>query len=216
MEFSEGKFVFNYEECLDKLIDRLVSQSGAISQPELRQLLITSKDKLIANKNKIIHDQLMLILVNFLFKNGFKTIDVEHDLDSDLRCDIFTVNARKIGIIEVETPITNPNDIIKFDLTPFQYHTIRSIGKLRYSLYADDFYLAYPDYINLTKCNSVYEFFYAKRKERDIHKAKELEKIASRVYKKPPITREELMKAHLDGIYLVDVEGLTVEYIKYF
>lgn len=214
MKFSRGKFVFDYEECLSKLIGRLVARAGD-SQGELMRLLTTSMDRMIANKNKIIHDQLMLILVDSLFKKGYE-VDVEHELDSNLRCDIFAVNSGRTRIIEVETPITNPNDIIKFDLTPYQYYTIRTIGKLRYSLYADNFYLAYPDYISLVKCNPVYKFFYSKRKDRASRRAKELENMAGIVYKKPPITKGELMKAHLNGIYLVGIEEMAVKRIKYF
>jgi len=197
-----------FEEDLNLVCRKLEEDLDFEDINELRKL----KEKLLKMyKQQLVksnHSVMELIVAKYFLTRGWK-VDVEHRLTDVLVCDVYCENDNKIVIVEVETGFVPPENAVD----PITYRLARIISKTaRYSPFADEFYLATPGYHIL----QIPQFFLISPSEREKYDkdAKTLKALCDRYYSKPPVSIEELVKARIDGIILLNVDKVKVKLMK--
>lgn len=155
------------------------------------------------NVVKINHSVMELVCAKHLILKGYE-VDVEHPLAGGLICDLFGVKGYGSLIVEVETGFVPPDHA----LDPATYCKARIASKItRYGNHSDKFALGVPPYYILQIPSAL------TRPPRD-RKSVELKEIKSRCdlyYKDPPVSLDEIRNARLHAIYVIDVDGVTVQ-----
>lgn len=152
---------------------------------------------------KINHSALELVCARTLIKRGYD-VKVEHKLDRSLVCDLFGTGTDGPIIVEIETGFIPPEAALE----PSSYARIRIASKIaRYSRFASKFALG-------TTPSYVLDFprFFVKPSNSRTSAEAELIKAQTDVrYNKPRISEEELLRAHLDSVFLIDVDSGTTK-----
>lgn len=195
----EEKFKRDIELVLNDLLNGLVDDLKREKLTGLASKLILLYDKRLV---KINHSIMELICSKYLIEKGWD-VDIEVPLDEKLICDIY---ARKNGervIVEVETGYVSPENAVD----PISYWEARVVGKAaRYSKYADKFGFGVPPYHIL----KFPELFLKLPEKRSLDEAFKVKILCDQYYKNPPIEIEEIMKAKIDFIYIINVDKRLV------
>ena len=157
------------------------------------------------NLVKINHSALELVCARGLVKRGYD-VKVEHKLDKVLVCDVMGTRGDGILIVEIETGFIPPEAALE----PSLYARGRIASKIaRYSRFAGKFALGTtPSYVL-----GIPPFFARPLRERTSEEAAEIKALTDVHYKKPPIALEELMRARLHSVFVIDVDSATTREI---
>ncbi|MEM2082990.1 MAG: hypothetical protein QXP60_00815 [Nitrososphaerota archaeon] len=198
---QKDKFELDLEEIVYKIFLRANSKTQNIIN-NLKEKLIELHKK---NMVKISHSVMELVCAKYLIEKGYEIIDIEHKLNELLVCDIYGLRGEGDLIVEIETGFIPPEGALK----PSIYSIARIISKIaRYSVFSNKFALGTPPYYILM----IPELFFKPIRERSLKEALELKKICDIYYRNPPIEAEDIRKARLHTIYVIDVDNLkTIE-----
>jgi hypothetical protein len=191
----------------DRDLGILLTRLNKNADKETKKKVDRLKDRLIRlneeNIVKINHSVMELVCAKHLILKGHD-VDVERQLEGGLICDLYGVKGYGTLIVEIETGFVPPDHA----LDPATYCKARIASKItRYSNYSDKFALGIPPYYILQIPPAL------ARPPRD-RKSEELREIKSRCdlyYKNPPVSFDEIMNARLHAVYVVDVDGVTVQ-----
>ncbi len=156
------------------------------------------------NRVKINHSALELVCARGLIRQGYE-VKVEHKLDKILVCDVIGKRGDGQVIVEIETGFIPPEAA----LVPSAFARGRIASKIaRYSRFAGKFALGTtPSYVL-----DYPAFFVKPSKARTMEEAVEIKGMTDVRYNHPPITVEEIMRAHLHSVFVIDVDtGKTEE-----
>ncbi len=193
-----------FERDLTFLLDRLASGVEPVVENKLNIL----KDRLIKlqreNIVKINHSVMELVCAKHLIEKGYD-IQLEYSLNEILNCDLYGINSSGNLVVEIETGFIPPENA----LSPLTYTSARLASKIvRYSSFATKFALGVPSHYILP-----FPRLFAK--DPNCRSALELEQVKAlcdAFYRKPPVTLEEIRSAHIQTIYIIDVDhGSTQE-----
>lgn len=199
--FQKDKF----ESDIEEIVYRIILKANSITKDIINSL----KEKLIdlhkKNIVKISHSVMELVCAKYLIEKGYEIIDIEHRLNNLLVCDIYGLRGDSDLIVEIETGFIPPEGALK----PAIYSIARIISKIaRYNVFSNKFALGTPPYYILM----IPELFFKPIKERTIEEVLELKKICDIYYRSPPIEIEDIRKARLHTIYIIDVDNVkTIE-----
>ena len=173
---------------------------------ETRERLVLAKSRLVKlrkeNRVKINHSVLELLCAKSLIMKGFE-VEIEHPLADDLVCDIYGRNHGLSIVVEIETGFVPPT----YALKPSTYCTARIASKIaRYSRHADKFALGTTP-SNILPVPATFQEPPGRRSAEDLLKGKALCDI---YYSHPPITLDQIARAELDSIYIIDLDSLRV------
>jgi hypothetical protein len=182
----------------------LATRACSGDDQEVRSQIFGTADILVElyRKNfKINHPALELVCARGLVKREYD-IKVEHKLDKVLVCNVMGTRGDGILIVEIETGFIPPEAALE----PSPYARGRIASKIvRYSRLARKFALGTtPSYVL-----DVPPFFARPLRERTTEEVAETKALTDVHYKKPPVTLDELMRARLHSIFVVDVDSAT-------
>jgi hypothetical protein len=148
---------------------------------------------------KINHSALELVCARALIKRGYN-VKVEHKLDRTLVCDVMGNGKNGQLIVEIETGFIPPEAALE----PSGYARGRIASKIaRYSRFASKFALGTtPSYVL-----DFPRFFVKPIDVRTREEAQEIKALTDVRYNKPPISVDELLRARLDSVFLIDVDS---------
>lgn len=189
-----------FERDLDVILERL----GLEGEPA--EIVLRARNKLVDMwRQRLVksnHSVMLLVIAGYLASKGFM-IDVEVELEPDLRTDVLAEWKGRRIIVEIETGYVPPSHSVD----PLAYRAARETYKIaKYSPYADIFVMATPPYHVL----QVPEPFLNPPEVREKEDLMKVKALVDRYYKNPPISLEELSKAHLDYVYMVNVDVAEV------
>jgi hypothetical protein len=158
------------------------------------------------NLVKINHSALELVCARSLIKQGYD-VKVEHMLDGSLVCDVMGTGRDGPLIVEIETGFIPPEAALQ----PSAYAKARIASKIaRYSGFAGKFALGTtPSYVL-----DFPDFFVKPPEERTRAEAEQIKALTDVRYNKPAIPVEELLRARLDSIFLIDVDSATTKQLE--
>ncbi len=194
-----------YEKDLDVLIKSMMSDMAQNLQPKLAML--GDRLKFLRDRNllKINHSVLELVVAKHLIINGYE-VELEHELDSGLTCDVWARKGLGTCIVEVETGYVPPSHA----LDPMDYIKARIASKIaRYSNYCQKFILgAPPHYIMpIPRMLATPARF---RTEEDMLTVK---RYCDMYYSNPQVSRDEILNAHIHSMMVIDVDQMRVREI---
>ncbi|MBD3407586.1 MAG: hypothetical protein GF411_15825 [Candidatus Lokiarchaeota archaeon] len=198
---SRERFANDIDEFIKRLTDAS-DQSYKKKLTPVRNRLLKLKER---NLVRINHSILEILCAWHLIKLNYD-VDVEKRIgDSILIADIIARNEVESNslLVEVETGFVPPSAA----MNPRHYRMVRIASKLaRYSGHYPNFALATPVYHLL-------QVPYTLLKEPGLRRKGELfqlKRLCDQYYQDPPITYEDLKKAELDRIFLMNVDDLEV------
>jgi len=192
-----------FEEDLESLLSKL----GQGMQSEAREKLRRLKDRLVelhrANLVKINHSVMELVCAKHLVSKEYN-MDVEHQLDGGLTCDLFAVKGYGTLIVEIETGFIPPEHA----LDPSAYNSARIASKIiRYSNHAGKFALGIPPHYIL----QIPQVFTVPPRQRALESLRVIKNLCDLYYQNPPVSLEEVKNARLHVIYVIDVDNAVVQ-----
>ncbi len=155
------------------------------------------------NSVKINHSALELVCARGLIKQGYD-VDAEHRLDRTLVCDVFGTRGDGALIVEIETGFIPPEAALQ----PATYARARIASKIgRYSRFAGKFALGTtPSYVL-----DYSPFFFAPPRDRTTKETQELKTLTDIYYSNPPVSLQELVRARLHSVFVIDVDSATTQ-----
>jgi hypothetical protein len=185
----------------------LLSKLGQDMQREAKEKLNRLKDRLVqlhrANLVKINHSVMELVCAKHLISKEYN-VDVEHQLNGGLTCDLFAVKGYGTLIVEIETGFIPPEHA----LDPSAYNSARIASKIiRYSNHAGKFALSIPPHYIL----QIPQVFILPPRQRVLEDLKAMKNLCDLYYQNPPVSLEEVKNARLHVIYVIDVDDGTVQ-----
>ena len=192
-----------FDRDLDILLTRLNKNTDKDTKKKLNRL----KDRLIRlneeNVVKINHSVMELVCAKHLILKGYE-VDVERLLEGGLTCDLYGVKGYGTLIVEVETGFVPPNHA----LDPTTYCKARIASKItRYGNHSDKFALGVPPYYIL----QIPPALTSPLRNRKPEELREIKSRCDLYYKNPPVSLDEIKNARLHTIYVIDVDGVTVQ-----
>lgn len=186
---------------LMKLAARL-DERGIVAKEDLDPLIDKLTDLHRRGLVKINHSAMEIVVAAHFISRGYE-VDLEVPID-DLKCDLLCVKDSKV-IVEVETGYVPPEHA----LDPDNFCKARIASKIaRYSIHADEFYLAAPP----TYLMEIPPFVLLTPEERGYSELIRWKTLLDVYYTNPPISLETLRRARLDGILITSVdEGSVIE-----
>jgi len=183
-----------------KRLNKSVDKETKKKLSSLRDRLILLNDE---NVVKINHSVMELVCAKHLILKGYE-VDVERPLEGGVICDLYGVKGFGSVIVEVETGFVPPEHA----LDPATYCKARIASKItRYGNHSEKFALGVPPYYILQIPPAL------TKPPRD-RKSEELTEIKSRCdlyYRNPPVSLDEIRNARLHTVYVIDVDGVTVQ-----
>ncbi|MGQ9718954.1 MAG: hypothetical protein ACUVWK_03830 [Nitrososphaerales archaeon] len=157
------------------------------------------------NLVKINHSVMELLCAKHLILRDY-SVDVEHQLDETLVCDLFGVRGEGRLVVEIETGYTSPEHA----LDPNTYNRARVASKIaRYSAFSDKFGLGTP----LTNILNIPPIFQKPPRYRKTDEIMEVKALCDKYYRRPPVSLDEIKSARLHAIYIIDVDKALVREI---
>jgi len=195
-----------FEEDLEFLFSKL----GQGMQREEREKLNKLKERLVqlhrANLVKINHSVMELVCAKHLISKEYN-VEVEHQLDGGLTCDLFARKGYGTLIVEIETGFIPPEHA----LDPSAYNSARIASKIiRYSNHAGKFALSIPPHYIL----QIPQVFTVPSRLRALENLKAMKNLCDLYYQNPPVSLEEVKNARLHAIYVIDVDNGTVQEVE--
>jgi len=195
-----------FEEDLEFLLSKLSQDMQVEAKEKLKRL----KDQLVqlhrANLVKINHSVMELVCAKQLISKEYN-VEVEHQLDGELTCDLFAVKGYGTLIVEIETGFIPPEHA----LDPSAYNSARIASKIiRYSNYAGKFALGIPPHYIL----QIPQVFTVPPRQRALENLKDIKNLCDLYYQNPPVGLEEVKNARLHVVYIIDVDSVTVHEVE--
>jgi hypothetical protein len=192
-----------FEEDLELLSSKLTEDM----QQDEKESLNSLKNRLVelqkSNVVKINHSVMELVCAKLLIQKGYE-VEIEHQLEPALICDLYATKGEGNHIIEVETGFIPPEHA----LDPSNYLLARIASKVtRYSNRTSKFALGAPPHYNVP----IPETLLALPRDRTPQDLEIVKSLCDQYYKNPPVTLEEVKNARLHAIYVIDVDGLDVK-----
>jgi len=192
-----------FEEDLEFFLSKL--EQGM--QGEAREKLTRLKDRLVqlhrANLVKINHSVMELVCAKHLISKEYN-VEVEHQLDGGLTCDLFAVKGYGTLIVEIETGFIPPEHA----LDPSAYTSARIASKIiRYSSHAGKFALGMPPHYIL----QIPQVFTVPPRQRVLENLQAIKNLCDLYYQNPPVGLDEVKNARLHDIYVIDVDNAVVQ-----
>jgi hypothetical protein len=179
------------------------------TEPATQKKLIVLKDWLVKlqqqNLVKINHSVMELVCAKYLIEKGYE-VQIEHQLNDLLTCDLYGVKGLGNLILEIETGFIPPENA----LAPLTYTSARLASKIiRYSSFAGKFALGVPQHYILP-----FPRVLAKPpRNRTDTEIDQIKALCDAYYQKPPVTIEEIRNARIHEIYIIDVDRTRVKEI---
>jgi hypothetical protein len=196
-----GRFVEDIEALAAKLGEGLTPQEKSSLNALKNRLLKLQKSNIV----KINHSVMELVCAKPLILKGYE-VQVEHDLEPALVCDLYATKGEGSHIIEIETGFIPPEHA----LDPSTYLLARIASKItRYSNHTGKFALGTPPHYVLPIPQTLLTF----PRYRTPEDLKTIKNLCDLYYKNPPVTMEEVKNARLHSVYIIDVDNLTAREI---
>ena len=188
-------------------LEFLLSKLSQDMQGEAKEKLSRLKDGLVqlhkANLVKINHSVMELVCAKHLISKEYN-VEVEHQLDGELTCDLFAVKGYGTLIAEIETGFIPPEHA----LDPTSYNSARIASKIiRYSNHAGKFALGIPPHFIL----QIPQVFTVPRQQRALENLKIIKNLCDLYYQNPPVDLDEVKNARLHVVYVIDVDNAAVQ-----
>jgi hypothetical protein len=195
-----------FEEDLESLLQKLSQDLQGKAKESLDRL----KDRLIelhkSNVVKINHSVMELVCAKHLILKQYD-VDIEHQLDATLTCDLYATKGYGSLIVEIETGFIPPEHA----LDPSAYLLARIASKvIRYSNYAGKFALGIPPHYILP----IPPLLTVPPRQRTIETLKDMKSLCDRYYLSPPVSLDEVKNARLHTIYVIDVDNASIQEIN--
>jgi hypothetical protein len=146
-----------------------------------------------------------LVCAKPLVQKGYN-VQVEHQLEPNLTCDLYATKGDGSHIIEIETGYIPPEHA----LDPSTYLLARIASKItRYSNHTGKFALGTPPHYILP----IPEVLLTAPRKRTPENFKTVKTLCDLYYKNPPVTLDEVRNARLHSIYIIDIDNLAAEEI---
>jgi len=192
-----------FEEDLEFLLPKL----GQDMQGKAKESLGRLKDRLIelhrANVVKINHSVIELVCAKHLILKQYN-VEVEHQLDEALTCDLYATKGYGNLIVEIETGFIPPEHA----LDPSTYLLARIASKItRYSNYAGKFALGIPPHYIL----QIPPVLSVPPRQRTLENLKNIKSLCDLYYQNPPVGLDEVKNARLHVVYVIDVDNASVQ-----
>jgi len=192
-----------FEEDLEFLLSKLSQDMQGEAKEKLKRL----KDQLVqlhrANLVKINHSVMELVCAKHLISKEYN-VDVEHQLEKELKCDLFAVKGYGTLIVEIETGFIPPEHA----LDPSAYNSARIASKIiRYSNYAGKFALGIPPHYIL----QIPEVFTVPPRQRALENLETIKNLCDVYYQNPPVGLDEVKNARLHVVFVIDVDNASVQ-----
>jgi hypothetical protein len=189
---------FAYETDLDTLINSMMIDMPPVLQPKLSAL--ADRLKYLRDKNllKINHSVLELVVAKYLILAGYE-VELEHELDSGLTCDIWANKGLGTCIVEVETGYVPPSHA----LDPVDYIKARIASKIaRYSGYCQKFILGAPPHYIMP----IPRMLTTPARYRSEAEMLTVKRYCDMYYSNPQVSQEEILNAHIHSVMVIDVD----------
>jgi len=192
-----------FEEDLESLLSKL----GQDMQGKTKESLSNLKDRLIelhrANVVKINHSVMELVCAKHLVLKQYE-VEVEHQLDEALTCDLYATKGYGSLIVEIETGFIPPEHA----LDPSIYLLARIASKIiRYSNYAGKFALGIPPYYIL----QIPQVLAVPPRQRTLENLKAVKSLCDLYYQNPPVGLDEVRNARLHDVFIIDVDNAVIQ-----
>jgi hypothetical protein len=192
----EGQYA--YEKDLDILINSMMIDMPPALQPKLAALADRLKYLRDRNLLKINHSVLELVVAKHLILTGYE-VELEHELESGLTCDIFARKGLGTCIVEVETGYVPPSHA----LDPVDYIKARIASKIaRYSGYCQKFILGAPPHYIMP----IPRMLTTPARFRSEEEMLTVKRYCDMYYSNPQVSPEEIMNAHIHSVMVIDVD----------
>jgi len=195
-----------FEEDLEFLLPKLSQDMQGKAKESLGRL----RDRLIelhkSNVVKINHSVMELVCAKHLIVKQYD-VDVEHQLDATLICDLYATKGYGSLIVEIETGFIPPDHA----LDPSAYLSARIASKIiRYSNYAGKFALGVPPHYILP----IPQLLTVPSRQRTIENLKDMKSLCDQYYLSPPVSLDEVKNARLHVIYVIDVDNASIQEVE--
>jgi hypothetical protein len=195
-----------FEEDLEFLLPKLSQDMQGKAKESLGKL----RDRLIelhkSNVVKINHSVMELVCAKHLIVKQYD-VDVEHQLDATLICDLYATKGYGSLIVEIETGFIPPDHA----LDPSAYLSARIASKIiRYSNYAGKFALGVPPHYILP----IPQVLTVPSRQRTIENLKDMKSLCDQYYLSPPVSLDEVKNAKLHVIYVIDVDNASIQEVE--
>jgi hypothetical protein len=200
---NEGQYA--YEKDLDILISSMMSDMPPDLQPKLAELEDRLKQLRDKNLLKINHSVLELVVAKHLIVSGYE-VQLEHELESGLTCDVWAEKGLGSCIVEVETGYVPPSHA----LDPVDYIKARIASKIaRYSNYCQKFILGAPPHYIMP----IPRMLATPARFRSEDEMLIVKRYCDMYYSNPQVSREEILNAHIHSVMVIDVDQVRVREI---
>lgn len=194
-----------FEEDLSFLLSRLLEDVNDTVAQKLKGLKENLVDLYRRNLVKINHSVMELLCAKRMILKGYE-VDVERPLEGVLICDLYGVKGDGVLIIEVETGYTPPEHA----LDPSTYNRARIASKIaRYSAHSNKFGLGVPPN-HILQIHPVFTKPPRYRRDEELESVKAL---CDKYYVNPSISLDEIRNGRLHSVYIIDVDGASVQEI---
>jgi hypothetical protein len=195
-----------FEEDLEFLLPKLSQDMQGKAKESLGKL----RNRLIelhkSNVVKINHSVMELVCAKHLIVKQYD-VDVEHQLDATLICDLYATKGYGSLIVEIETGFIPPDHA----LDPSAYLFARIASKIiRYSNYAGKFALGVPPHYILP----IPQLLTVPSRQRTIENLKDMKSLCDQYYLSPPVSLDEVKNARLHVIYAIDVDNASIQEVE--
>ena len=195
-----------FEEDLEFLLPKLSQDMQGKAKESLGRL----RDRLIelhkSNVVKINHSVMELVCAKPLIVKQYD-VDLEHQLDATLICDLYATKGYGTLIVEIETGFIPPDHA----LDPSAYLSARIASKIiRYSNYAGKFALGVPPHYILP----IPQLLTVPSRQRTIENLKDMKSLCDQYYLSPPVSLDEVKNARLHVIYVIDVDNASIQEVE--
>jgi hypothetical protein len=146
-----------------------------------------------------------LVCAKPLIQKSYR-VQVEHDLEPSLICDLYATKGDGSHIVEIETGYIPPEHA----LDPSTYLRARIASKItRYSNHTGKFALGTPPHYILP----IPQTLLTMPRSRTHEELKNIKTLCDLYYTNPPVTMEEVRNSRLHSIYTIDVDNLAAQEI---
>jgi hypothetical protein len=187
-----------FEQDLSNLMLKLTNsmdREEEIKLNELRDWLLKLQKE---NVVKINHSVMELVCAKYLIQKGYN-VQLEYRLNDLLTCDLYSTKGYGNLIVEIETGFIPPEHA----LDPLTYLSARLASKIiRYSSFAGKFALGVPPHYVLSFPNALAK----PPRKRSLTEVAYVKKLCDLYYHKPPVTKEDILNARIQEIYIIDVD----------
>jgi len=191
-----------FADDLDALLQRICSSQDTSLADRLARLKARLVELNRRNLVKINHSVMELLCAKPLILKGYD-VEVEQAITDLLVGDLLGTKADGRMIVEVETGFVPPEHA----LDPTTYSRARVISKVaRYSAFCDKFSLGVPPLSILP----IPAFFEKPPRYRETNEIRDAKALCDRYYRNPPLELEEIRRARLHSIFLIDVDRAYV------